>query len=127
MIKVEDGKIAILVDSRHPCTYAIDQIKPLLEKVGNGEMINYTKPLIVDKNSSLVKTLVGIYNKHNGTDKQPLAIGGGTYAKALKCGVAFGPCEIDMNIAHMQNEGISLDYLKKCYEMYKEAIYMLAK
>ncbi len=122
VIKIIDGKIVILVDSRHPCTYTIDQIKPLLEKVGNGEMLSYTKPLIVDKESKLVKTLVGIYNEYNNCNKQPLAIGGGTYAKVMKCGVAFGPCEMDMNIAHMQNEGISLDYLKKCYEMYKEAI-----
>ena len=127
VIRVENGEIIVLVDCRHPCTYSLEEIKPLLEKVGNGEMVSYTKPLIVDRDSDLVKTLVDIYNKHNNTNKQPLAIGGGTYAKALKCGVAFGPCEIDMNICHMQNEGISLDYLKKCYEMYKQAIYELAK
>ena len=115
------------MDCRHPCTYKKEDIKPILDKVGNGEILNYTKPLIVDKNSQLVKTLVDIYNENNETNKQPLAIGGGTYAKALKCGVAFGPCEIDMNVCHMQNESISLDYLKKCYDMYKKAIYELTK
>ena len=122
VIRIENGEIVILVDCRHPCTYSLEDIKPLLEKVGKGEMLKYTKPLIVDRDSEIVKTLVDIYNKHNNTNKQPLAIGGGTYAKALKRGVAFGPCEIDMNICHMQNEGISLDYLEKCYEMYKQAI-----
>ena len=127
VIKIENGKIVVLVDSRHPCTFSREEIEPLLQKVGEGEALKYTKPLIVDKNSNLVKTLVDIYNKHNGSDKKPVAIGGGTYAKVMKCGVAFGPCEMDMNIAHMQNEGISLEYLKKCYEMYKQAIYELAK
>ena len=127
VIKIEDGKIVVLVDCRHPCTYAYSDIEPMLKRVGNGECIKYTKPLIVDKESDLVKTLTGIYNKHNNCNKTPLAIGGGTYAKALKKGVAFGPCEIDMNIAHMQNEGVSIEYLKKCYEMYKEAIYELCK
>ncbi len=127
VIKIENNKIVILVDCRHPCTYKKEDIKPILDNVGNGEILNYTKPLIVDKNSQLVKTLVDIYNENNETNKQALAIGGGTYAKALKCGVAFGPCEIDMNVCHMQNESISLDYLKKCYDMYKKAIYQLTK
>ena len=71
--------------------------------------------------------MLNIYNESNKTNKTPLAIGGGTYAKALKCGVAFGPCEIDMNIAHMQNEGAEIEYLKKCYKMYKKAIKELSK
>ncbi len=127
VVKIEEDKIQILVDVRHPCTYEREDIETALKSIGRGSVIKYTQPLIVDKNSQLVKALLNIYNRYNGTNKAPLAIGGGTYAKALKCGVAFGPCEIDMNIAHMQNEGVEISYLEKCYKMYKEAIKELAK
>ena len=127
VVKIQDNKIEILVDVRHPCTYQREDVEKELQKIANGSVVNYTKPLIVDKESKLVKTLLNIYNESNKTNKTPLAIGGGTYAKALKCGVAFGPCEIDMNIAHMQNEGAEIEYLKKCYKMYKKAIKELSK
>ena len=127
VVKIKDDKIQVLVDVRHPCTYKKEDVESILNEIGSGKCIKYTNPLIVDKESQLVKTLLKVYDKHNNANSKPLAIGGGTYAKAMKCGVAFGPCEIDMNIAHMQNEGASLEYLEKCYKIYKEAIMELAK
>ena len=41
-------------------------------------------PLYIDKNSNLVKKLVKIFNKKTGLNEEPIAIGGGTYARAFK-------------------------------------------
>jgi hypothetical protein len=45
----------------------------------------------VSPDSHLVKTLSAIYQEHTGDNTPPVAIGGGTYAKAFKNCVAFGP------------------------------------
>ncbi len=40
-------------------------------------------PLYVPKNNYLVKTLCGIFNKITNSNYEPIAIGGGTYARAF--------------------------------------------
>ncbi|AXF95614.1 hypothetical protein [Spiroplasma phoeniceum] len=49
------------------------------------------------------------------THTKPVAIGGGTYAKAMPNCVAFG-AEFDINEStmHSYNEYVKLDDLKKC-------------
>ncbi|MED4962565.1 M20/M25/M40 family metallo-hydrolase, partial [Geobacillus stearothermophilus] len=57
-----------------------------------------------------------------------LAIGGGTYARALTAGVAFGalfPGRPD--VAHQKDEYIEIDDLVKATAIYAQAIYELAK
>ena len=54
---------------------------------------------------------------------QPIAIGGGTYARALKHGAAFGPeMEGDEAVVHRPNEYITLDRVKLLLKIYKTAI-----
>ena len=54
---------------------------------------------------------------------QPIAIGGGTYARALKHGAAFGPeMEGDEAVVHQPNEYITLDRVKLLLKIYKTAI-----
>ena len=112
----------ILVDIRYPATKTGEEIQKVLGKIGQNDIITHTKPLIVDKESWIVKTLNGTYNEIMGKNEEPIAIGGGTYAKELKCGVAFGPSLKDMSLVHVENERASLEYLKTCYKIYKEAI-----
>jgi succinyl-diaminopimelate desuccinylase len=51
------------------------------------------------------------------------AIGGGTYAKAMKNGVAFGPnFPGQENLVHKTNEFISIEHLLKLTDIYREAI-----
>jgi succinyl-diaminopimelate desuccinylase len=57
-----------------------------------------------------------------------VAIGGGTYARALKRGCGFGPCREDEEaVAHQANEYITLDSLKQITRIYYEAIKALTK
>ena len=45
----------------------------------------------MDKDSFLIKTLQKVYEEATGEKAELLSIGGGTYARSLKEGVAFGP------------------------------------
>ncbi|EPR26343.1 dipeptidase PepV [Geobacillus zalihae] len=87
-----------------------------------------TKPHYIDPNHELVRTLQRVYEEQTGEPARLLAIGGGTYARALNAGVAFGalfPGRPD--VAHQKDEYIEIDDLVKATAIYAQAIYELAK
>ncbi|NNU83361.1 dipeptidase PepV [Geobacillus sp. BMUD] len=89
---------------------------------------NDTKPHYIDPNHELVRTLQRVYEEQTGEPARLLAIGGGTYARALTAGVAFGalfPGRPD--VAHQKDEYIEIDDLVKATAIYAQAIYELAK
>ena len=122
MIENDNENLYILTDIRYPSTKNKEEITSLLDKVGKNEIVSHTKPLIVKKESKLVQTLNKVYNEIMKTSDEPIALGGGTYAKQLENGVAFGPSLIGMDMAHVENERASLEHLEKCYKIYKQAI-----
>lgn len=64
------------------------------------------EPLIYPKDSHLIATMMDVYRELTGTDAQPLAIGGGTYARALSNIVGFGPVfPGDPDVAHKAMSG----------------------
>lgn len=113
------------VDVRYPATLKREVVEKLLEKIGKYEVLSYQAPLYSDKNGKLVKTLTDIYAEYSGEACEPIAIGGGTYARALKNGVAFG-ASFD-EAAHVPNEKQSLKNYELCFDIYKEAIKRLTK
>ena len=59
---------------------------------------------------------------------QPMTIGGGTYAKFLTNGVAFGPKLPEReDVCHIANEYMYLDDFRQEIELYAKAIYELTK
>lgn len=81
----------------------------------------------VDADSELVQSLLSAYTEVTGQQGYAFAIGGGTYAKCLEEGVAFGalfPGEQEM--AHQADEYISVDSLKKNLRIFTYAILKLA-
>ncbi len=125
----ENGELDILTDIRYPATMDLSVIENILRE----QKINFTRdhcqlPIYNDPNGKLISTLVSVYNKATGRNEKPVAIGGGTYARALKCGCGFGPCHIsDESVAHQPNEYITLDCLRQISEIYYEAIKALTK
>lgn len=86
------------------------------------------EPLYVSKNNELVKTLCNIFNKITNLNLEPIAIGGGTYARAFDNCVSFGanfPGDTDM--CHQANEFVNIDKLILSCRIYAQAIYELAK
>ncbi|MCD8040119.1 MAG: Sapep family Mn(2+)-dependent dipeptidase [Clostridia bacterium] len=125
----ENGKINVVCDIRYPANFTKKQITDVLDKSGTEyKIVNEQDPLFNDKNSFLISTLCDVYNKECGTDLKPIAIGGGTYARALKYGAAFGPEEDGEECTiHQANEYITFEKIEKCFNIYKQAIYRLTK
>lgn len=83
----------------------------------------FQEPLYVDKDDVLVKTLLSTYNDVMGTNLNAISIGGGTYARALKHGVAFGPefPGVESTI-HMPDERTPISTYMNVFRIYREAI-----
>ena len=125
----ENGVLTITVDVRFPSTYTREEVKQRLQEGGlDYEVVSYQPPIYTDPESKLVKTLMRVYNEETGRNESAVAIGGGTYARALKRGCGFGPCREDEEaVAHQANEYITLDSLKQITRIYYEAIKALTE
>ena len=91
------------------------------------DIASNSPPHYVDENDPFIKTLQSAYEKQTGNKAELIAIGGGTYARVLDKGVAFGmlfPGEPD--VAHQADEFVDIDNLIKATAIYAEAIYQLA-
>ena len=129
VISYKDGVLSVLVDIRYPATLPLSAVTEKLDRFGvKIETVSFQKPLFLDKNNFLVKTLQKVYDDYTGEKHEPIAIGGGTYARALKCGVAFGPeIEGEEVTIHQINEYITIDRVKLMLEIYSEAVRRLTK
>ncbi len=127
-----DDTCMTVIDIRYPISYSLSDISAALQASlpDNWECdIEHAQaPHHVDADSPLVKTLTDVYSKYTALDPTPLAIGGGTYARAFpQKAVAFGaqlPTRCDK--AHQPNESFSLDDLKLSAKMFACAIGRLA-
>ena len=84
-------------------------------------------PHHVPAESKLVRSLLAAYEEETGLEGKPMSTGGGTYAKVLKQGVAFGalfPDEEDL--AHQADEYEEIDRLMLAAKIYANALIRLA-
>ena len=123
VIEQKEGFIEVICDVRYPATYAKDDvIKEIEKKHVPFEITHFQAPLYGDKDG-LAGELSAIYNEVTGKNLKPVAIGGGTYARALKCGVAFGPEEAgEESTIHRADEYITFEKIEKCLKIYRLAI-----
>ncbi len=129
MVKSCGDEAEITCDVRYPATFTEEQILRIISGYGIPyKIIHSQAPLYGEKDSFLVKTLCDVYNEVCGTAAQPIAIGGGTYARALKRGAAFGPEEAgEESTIHQANEYITFEKIEKCFKIYKLALERLTK
>ena len=121
-------------DIRYPIGFDFEFFKAPLKSILDiygiiYEVVEQKNPHYVDLEDDLVKILYNSYVKYtNDTVNKPMCIGGGTYARALKHGVAYGMEEVGMpSVAHMVDECIDLDKLERAIAIYLDAIYELGK
>lgn len=127
VVKGDESGVDFTIDIRFPITKKKDDIIAKIQEISKDLVITeleYQAPLYVAKDHELVTELMSAYISVTG-DKtaEPITIGGGTYARALPVGVAFGisfPGE--EGVAHMPNEYVSIESLKKSFEIYYRAI-----
>ncbi len=125
----KNGVLDILTDIRYPATMDVSDVERIL-RAQNVEfsLDHFQPPIFNDPNGKLISTLTAVYNRITGREEQPVAIGGGTYARALKCGCGFGPCHItDEAVAHQPNEYITFDCLRQISRIYYDAVKELTK
>ena len=129
----ENGKGKIGLNFRYPVTYKMkEQLEKVAERAGKYGFspgnFSDSRPHYVDSESVLVKTLKKVYEEQTGKEAKLLAIGGGTYARSLQSGVAFGPLFPGRpDTAHQANEFVEIDDLLEAAAIYARAIYELAK
>ncbi len=129
MVKYRKGELQVVCDIRYPATIPVEQVHEKLAELGvKYETINHQPAIYHDKKSELIKTLSGVYAKCTRKRSKPIAIGGGTYARALKNGVAFGPeMPKDESVVHQPDEYIALARVKLLLNIYQKAIEKLTK
>ncbi len=126
---LENGVLKITTDIRFPATHTLEEVLSKFDEAGiDYEIANYQAPLYNDPNGDLISTLTGVYNRVTGKNEKPIAIGGGTYARALENGCAFGP-EIngEEDTIHQPNEYVTFERIKLMSKVYFEAIKEIAK
>lgn len=129
LIKYRRGELQVVCDIRYPATLPLSAVTEKLSEMGvKYETLRHQAPLMQDKNGTLVKELLAAYEAYTGEKAEPLAIGGGTYARALKCGVAFGPeMEGDEPVIHQANEYITVERVEMLLSIYADALKRLTK
>lgn len=130
----KNSQLSFDINFRVPVTYSLDFI---IEKYNTLktiysdltiDVIGRQEPLYIEKNTHLVNTLLEVFNKKTNSNAQPIAIGGGTYARAFNNMISYGltfPGDVDL--CHQVDEYVDIDKLVLGAKIYAEAIYQLAK
>ena len=85
-------------------------------------------PHYVPMEDPLVQSLLSVYEKQTGLKGHEQVIGGGTFGRLLKRGVAYGAMFPDyIDTMHQANEFIDVEDLFRAAAIYAEAIYELIK
>ncbi|MDE7213286.1 MAG: dipeptidase PepV, partial [Anaeroplasmataceae bacterium] len=134
LVHIKDGTILIGIDCRVPKK---EHESLMREKINEAAKTATLKANVlgfggfhyVDPNSFLVTTLMNVYKEVTG-DKTalPMTIGGGTYAKFIENGVAYGPLMPGReDVCHIADEYMLLEDFKNAILIYAKAIYELTK
>lgn len=134
VVKIDDNGGKIGLNLRYPINWDKENfIKQLVNQAKEYKLtiniLSDTTPHFVDKNDHLVKTLHNAYIEYTNDTSTPIkTIGGGTYARAIKRGVAFGmtfPNRED--VVHQVDEYLLIEDAVLATAIYTKAIYDLGK
>ena len=129
ILRLENGEWYGTLDMRCPVTADLAKLREeAVARLTCFEVMTETKaPHHVPADSKLVRSLLAAYEEETGLEGKPMSTGGGTYAKVLKQGVAFGalfPDEEDL--AHQADEYEDIDRLMLAMKIYANALIRLA-
>lgn len=133
-LKLDNGIIKIGMNLRIPVNTDISVVQNKFKELTNlsaninFETTAYQPYLYIPKDNYLVQTLCNIYNEETNSNLEPIAIGGGTYARAFDNCISFGanfPGNKDM--CHQTDEFLDIDALLLSCRIYAKAIIELGK
>lgn len=92
----QESASTLTFNIRYPVTWNIETLRARIEAgiAETGwklETLSDAPPLYVPLDDPLAATLLRVYRAETGDESQPLTMGGGTYARAMTKGIAFGP------------------------------------
>ncbi len=130
ILHLTEGNIYCTLDMRVPITADLDK----LEQNALAALPGFTpsaaekkEPHHVPAESELVSSLLAAYQEETGLPAEPQSTGGGTYAKCLKQGVAFGASfPDDEDLAHQAGEYVYLSRMVTAMKIYANALVRLA-
>lgn len=134
MLKYDGEEMSFTLDIRYPKNAVPEDVKSQIcskaKEFNLGiEKLWQVPILYIPKDSELVQKLMSVYTEQTGDNEaQPLAIGGGTYAKSFPNMVAFGPMfPGDPEVIHQPNECADIDKLIKSFQITASAMLELAQ
>ena len=132
IITENPSAISVKFNIRYPINTDESYLDSTLYKVAKESDIEFIKenhnaPLYFSKEHPLVKKLQKVFKEVTNRDDEPVALGGGTYAKLMPNTVAFGPNfkEFKGN-PHGFDEKMDIDMLKQGMLMYALGVLELA-
>ena len=132
-LTVEHDQSTAVINIRYPIKVTSKQVTDQFVEKLLGSKVEFTVladqvPHYVDPSSPLVETLKKAYTEYTGAEARCLAIGGGTYARAIPGAVAFGPLFPGRPMTeHGPDEYIEVDDLFKATRIYAYAMAELLK
>ena len=133
VVNYDGEEMSLTLDIRYPKNAVVADVsanvEAALKKEDMGVLRCIITPILyISKETPLIKKLCKVYAEETGEYLAPLAIGGGTYAKAFKNMVAFGPEFPGQGSAiHQPNEFVEIDKMMKSCQIVAAAMYELAQ
>ena len=133
--EIGGNRAALTFNIRYPVTWNSETLRECLESgiAGTGwelESLTDQPSLYVPLEDPLVATLLQVYRDETGDQTAPMTMGGGTYARSMTKGVAFGMMFPDRDpgdgSAHEKDECLSVDHLIRATKIYAKALARLA-
>lgn len=124
-----DGTCTITVDVRYPRSIALEDIVATFQRLADEHGCTFESghsnpPFYMDPSLPEIRALLDTYNEFMGTDREPLVIGGGTYARHFPRACAFGPNDPKVDYPdwvgpeHGPDEGVSEKDLRRALKVY---------
>ena len=125
----EIGQVSLTFNIRYPVTWRKDVLEDKLRagimgtRWALGELTDQA-PLYVPTDDPLAQTLLQVYRTETGDERAPTTMGGGTYARAMTKGVAFGASfpGSDAPGPHEKNEAWAVADLVRATKIYAKAL-----
>ena len=130
LLRLESGVWKGTLDLRCPVTADLEELKRRVKEHLPGFTVELTEekaPHHVPADSELVRAVLAAYEEETGLKGEPESTGGGTYAKVLKQGVAFGAQFPDQpDLAHQPDEYVEIDRMLLAAKIYANTLIRLA-
>ena len=133
LLEMTEDNVSLMINIRYPHNLDypkfIEKFSAIANKYGlKLEVLSNNKPHYINPNSNFIKKLHGSYIKYTNDSTPLMTIGGGTYARELECGVAYGvnfPGEVEM--AHETDEFATISSLMLAGTILMDAMYEVCK